>query len=245
MNINDFLKTFLKSNHVLLALGETYHGAHESVMAEVIKHLAGFSGIFLEKPVSQQSDISEYLDSGVVNERLEKHFENAAKEGKNIRGTLLTILDSARLNKLPVFCVDSSKMKTDEYTNESNIGRYFLKGSSRDEDMFENIQKKISQNKKYLFFGGFQHLTSGTHFRSGEATLGSRLRKQYGNDFFNVVIYQLKDDDKNIIEDDIVAIDLRKPEDDNVILDNFIRKSGITTNEPNGSLKFDGYILHK
>ncbi|MFZ2201917.1 MAG: hypothetical protein WAV56_00820 [Microgenomates group bacterium] len=245
MNISDFIDKFLNSNQVILAFGETFHGTHELVVAEVVKHLAGFSGIFLEKPVSQQSDVDEYLSTGIINEKLEKHFQNAAKEGKNIRGTLLLILDSAKLNKLPVTCVDSSKEKTEEYSKESTIGKYFLRGSSRDKDMFENIQKILIEKKKYLFFGGFQHLMGGTHFRSGELTLGTRLRAKYKDCFFSVAIYKLKDEDQNIIEEDIVAINLRKPESEKTILDNFIQKSGIATNEPDGSLKFDGYILHK
>lgn len=246
MNIGNFIDKFLNSNQVILAFGETHHGAHELVMSKVTKRLSGFAGIFLEKPVSQQSEVDEYLTTGIVNEKLERYFQNAAKEGKDIKGTLLTIFDAVRQNKIPVFCVDSSKEKTEEYSKEAIIGRYFLRGLSRDEDMFENIQKIIVNNKKYLFFGGFQHLMGGSHFRTGEPTLGSRLRAKYKDGFFAVAIYKLKEEDKNIIKNDIVAFDLRDSLENRKEFDNiFIQQGRIETNNPDGSPKFDGYILHK
>ena len=182
---------------------------------------------------------------GIVNEKLERHFQNAAKEGKDVRGTLLAILDVARLNKVPVFCVDSSKEKTEEYSKEATIGRYFLRGSSRDEDLFENIQKSITIDKKYLFFGGFQHLMGGTHFRSGEPTLGSKLRTKYQDGFYSVAIYKLKVEDRNIIENDIAAFNIKDRSENNSAFEKFVKQSDIETNNSDGTPKFDGYILHK
>ena len=176
MNISDFIDKFLNSNQVILAFGETFHGTHESVVSAVAKHLNGFAGIFLEKAVSQQSDVDEYLVKGIVNEKLERHFQNAAKEGKDVRGTLLAILDVARLNKVPVFCVDSSKEKTEEYSKEATIGRYFLRGSSRDEDLFENIKSLLLSTRNIYFWR--LSAFNGTHFRSGNQ-LGSKLRTKY------------------------------------------------------------------
>lgn len=245
MNIRDFIDKFLNSNQVILTFGETFHGTHEFVVSAIAKHLSGFAAIFLEKPVNQQSDVDEYLATGIVNGKLEKYFQNAAKEGKDVRGTLLAILDSARQHNYPVFCIDSSKEKTEEYSKEAPIGRYFLRGSSRDEDMFENIQKIITGNKKYLFFGGFQHLMGDTHFRSGEPTLGSRLRAKYKDGFFSVAIYKLKEEDKEIIKNDIEAFGLRDSLENRKEFDKFIQQSEIETNNPDGTRKFDGYILHK
>ena len=64
MNISDFIDKFLNSNQVILAFGETFHGTHELAVSAVAKHLNGFAGIFLEKAVSQQSDVDEYLVRG-------------------------------------------------------------------------------------------------------------------------------------------------------------------------------------
>lgn len=243
MNVSNFLNQFFESDGKLIAFGETYHGTHDAVISEIAHYLTGFSKVLLEKPISMQPDIDEYLGTGRVSERLESHFQNAAKEGKNIRTTLLAILDSAKQNSLPVFCVDSSKVKTEEYSNESLVGRYFLRGASRDEDMFTNIQKLIEENDKGIFFGGFQHLMNGIHFRSGELTLGSRLHEKYGDKFYSCAMYKLKDEDRNIIDNKIEMFDLKSKEA-SVAFDLFVKKSGVQIKDETGKLYFDGYILH-
>lgn len=245
MNIRDFLEKFSRSQQVLLAFGETYHGAHELVISEIVRHFSGFSGIFLEKPVSQQADIDEYLSTGIINDRLTSHFQNSLREGKDIKGTLLMILDAAKKNMVPVFCVDSSKEKTVEYSKESSIGRYYLRGSSRDEDIFENIQRLVGVGERYLFFGGFQHLKSGLHFRSNESTLGSRLRSKYGVKFYNLIIYKLKNDDKIMINNNHEVIDFRESAERRIQLEVFLKNSGIEILDSEGKHNFDGCILHR
>lgn len=243
MNITNFLNDLLDENLKLIAFGETFHGVHEVIIKEIVSHISNFSTIFIEKPVSMQPSIDEYLSTGNISERLELHIQNSANEGKDIRKTTLMILDVARLKKTPIFCVDSSKIKTDEYTTESTIGRYFLRGSSRDEDMFVNMKKMMGEDKS-IFFGGFQHLMSGIHFRSGEKTLGSRLHEEYGDKFYSCAIYKLKEKDSSIIVNDIAGFDMQKKKLSSEMIA-FLKSEEIMSRDKQGKLIFDGYILHK
>ena len=243
MKVTNFLNDLLNKNPKLIAFGETYHGAHEVVIKEIISYISNFSTIFIEKPVSMQPFIDEYLSAGNINEGLESHIQNSAKEGKDIRKTTLMILDAARLEKTPMFCIDSSKIKTDEYVIESTIGRYFLHGSSREEDMFVNMKKTMGKNKN-IFFGGFQHLMNGIHFRSGDKTLGSRLHEEYGDRFYSCAIYKLKEKDSDIIVSNIAGFDMQKEELSSELIA-FLESKEIKPRDKQGKLIFDGYILHK
>lgn len=243
MNITNFLNDILNKNLKLIAFGETYHGVHEVVIKEIVSHISNFSTIFIEKPISMQPSIDEYIHTENISERLESHIQNSAKEGKDVRKTTLMILDVARLKKIPIFCVDSSKIKTGEYAIESTTGKYFLHGSSRDEDMFVNMKKMMGKDKS-IFFGGFQHLVNGIHFRSGEKTLGSRLHEEYGDKFYSCAIYKLKEKDSNIIVNDIAGFDMQKEKPSSELIV-FLKSREIMPIDKQGKLIFDGYILHK
>ncbi len=77
---------------------------------------------------------------------------------------------------MPVVCVDSSKVKTDGYCKKAKHGYYFLRGESRDEDMFMNIMKSIKEKEKWLMLCGARHLLNEIHHRTGKKTLGAWLR---------------------------------------------------------------------
>ena len=92
------------------------------------------------------------MGTGIFPERIEKHIKGASKEGNNIRGELELLFNYSKDNNIPIICIDSSKTKTEKYKNESEIGKWYLEGESRDEDMFNNVirfLKKHEGNRKW------------------------------------------------------------------------------------------------
>jgi cephalosporin hydroxylase len=90
---------------------------------------------------------------------------------------MLKILNKIRELNIRVVCIDSSKIKTNEYKTKSAHGYYFFRGESRDEDMFNNIINQYNAHPgKYVVICGSNHLVEGEHFRSGKDTLGTRLK---------------------------------------------------------------------
>ncbi|MCX6717143.1 MAG: hypothetical protein NTU76_00495, partial [Candidatus Taylorbacteria bacterium] len=125
----------------IIALGEE-HGKDDKAILSLIEQFSPqIDGVFYEEPVNLQPSIDLYLSTGEISEDLESLFKGAEKEGKNIRNGMLKILDRLRELNIGVICIDSSKIQTDEYKTRSSNGYYFLRGESRDEDMFDNIMK--------------------------------------------------------------------------------------------------------
>ncbi len=156
----------------------------------MINFLPQINGVFFEIPVTYQSSFDLYFETGKVDEKLENFFRGAGAEGKNIRN-LLTLLDKIKNSGKEAICIDSSKTPTDEYTHRSPTnGSYYLRGASRDEDMFENIRKQsISYPGKYLSIVGAAHIKQGKHHNSGDDTLGTRLtQSQFSNKYISVLI---------------------------------------------------------
>jgi len=109
------------------------------------------------------------------------------REGKNIKNTILFILDFAKDNNLPIFCIDSSKIQTNEYNKASLYGRWFLKSESRDEDMFGKIVENHGEGENIVIFCGANHLSENLHFRTGKETLGSRLKNKFGDNYEKII----------------------------------------------------------
>jgi hypothetical protein len=162
----------------IVALGEE-HGKDDEIILSLIEQFSSkIDGVFYEKPVNLQPSIDLYLRTGEISEDLDALFKGAEKEGKNIRNGILKILNRLRELNIKVICIDSSKIKTDEYKIKSPHGYYFLRGESRDEDMFNNIMRHYEANPgKYVVVCGANHLTEGEYFRSGKDTLGTKLSK--------------------------------------------------------------------
>lgn len=165
----------------LVALGETHHGSHNKEIEELALKMGPIEGIFFELPINFQPLMNEFVKTGKIGERLERLVAGAAREGKSIKGSFETIRKLALTKQCLVYCYDSIKEQMGEYKKVSPFGHYFLRGNSRDEDMAENVLRIIGKKDgKWLLIGGCEHTKYGRHFRSGEATLGSRLREKLG-----------------------------------------------------------------
>lgn len=171
----------------VVALAESAHGEHDETTLKFLdEFIEKIDAVFIELPINYQQSIKYYFDNGQVDEALEQLFVGAEKEGKNIRG-LLNILDKIKLAQKNVVCFDSSKVPEGEYKNPSNYGRYFLKGKSRDDDMFNLVIDRMRTNPgKYLLIGGENHYSLGMHPRSGDATLGQKIHDALGERFISL-----------------------------------------------------------
>jgi len=180
----------------IIGLGETHHGQHDQVLKQLLSNVQDLNGIFWEQPIDYQSSIDHFLETGELDEKLSGEINGARKEGKEITEGYNLIRDFALKNNWPVVCIDSSKAKIGDYKNESKFGRYFLRGNSRDEDMAEEVLRVFEEKEgNWVIIGGFQHLKYGKHFRTGETTLGSRLKEKLGEKFTNVCLLKVEGQD--------------------------------------------------
>jgi hypothetical protein len=208
--VHELKNYFTQADIVVLA--ETNHGTHFETIAKIFdQFLPQIKGVFFEIPVTYQSSFDLYFETGKVDEKLERFFKGAEAEGKNIR-SLLTLLDKIKNSGKRAICIDSSKVPTNEYTNPSPNKSYFLRGKSRDEDMFENIRKQsISCPGKYLSIVGAAHAKKGKHHDSKDDTLGTRLTQSFSNKYTSILIgtqeavaEEQSDDYSDVIIDKIV-----------------------------------------
>ena len=174
----------------IFAIGEAPHGTHLDKIKEILNRYENLSGIFLEHPVDFQSSVNSYLQNKKVDEKLQGFWERCLKEGNDIKNIDIYLFDLALEKKIPVICIDSSKTKTDEYNNKSDIGYWFLRGESRDEDMFENIIGKYKDEETWVVLCGATHLITEIHPRTHKKTLGFRLKERFGNEFSYLVLNQ-------------------------------------------------------
>ncbi len=172
---------FEKKDVVVLA--ETAHGQHDKTILRFLDEFnSQIDQIFVELPVDYQDSVDTYFSSGEVDKRLEDFFIGAEMEGKNVRG-LLKIFDKAKETGKRIICFDASKTRAGEYQKISKRGRYFLRGESRDEDMFVNFQRYYEQTPgKYLLIVGANHAEEGVS-PGGDERLGTRLKKLVGEKY--------------------------------------------------------------
>jgi hypothetical protein len=167
----------------IFALGEAHHGTHKKEILSVLSE-SNFDAIFYELPSDFKEFVDSYIETGIFSDRLERYIEGASREGNDVRGNLELLFDYSKDNNVPIICIDSSKTKTNEYNNESQIGKWYLKGESRDEDMFNNVKDYLEDNSgNFLLIAGINHLKDDIHFRSKTGTLGKRLRDYLKDDF--------------------------------------------------------------
>lgn len=174
----------------IIALAETHHGEHFDVINDFLdKFMPHLNGIFVELPVDYQSSINNYIETGKVDETLEDFFMGAHKEGNEIRGWL-EIFDKIKRNKKMVICIDSSKIQTNEYRKKSDEGYYFLRGDSREEDMFFNLKNYYMKHiGKYLLIAGASHIRKEGHlYAGGKNNLGNRLSQFFGDKYDSVIL---------------------------------------------------------
>lgn len=172
----------------IIALGENPHGSHTEQIRHTLSDIKSLDGIFLEESIVYQDSTNQYLRTGKFDKLYERLFKGALKEGKSIKETTKLLLDYAKASGIPVICIDSSKQRTDEYNTKSAHGHYFLKGESRDEDMFDKIAEHYNSNQSWLLVCGSDHLRKGKHHRTGKDTLGERLSGKYGKEFEIIIL---------------------------------------------------------
>lgn len=171
----------------ILVLAENFHGNHDDEILKILDQtMSHIEGVFIELPIDYQASIDLYMSEGRIDETLERHFQGSLAEGKDVSG-ILKILDKLKINNKKAICIDSSKVKNDKYKTKSEHGYYFLKGESRDEDMFsvinEHYQKKPG---KYLVIVGGAHADLGRHFKTNKDTLGTRLSNEFSNKYKSI-----------------------------------------------------------
>ena len=174
----------------IVALGETHHGLHNDAIRKFLASAPQFKGIFREEAQDYQESVNTYLSTGKLDSEFEGLFERSVARGSppSIRERDIMLLDYARRNKLPVICVDSSKVQTEKYNKKSPFGYWFIAGESRDEDMFNSIKEHLKEGERWLFIGGYEHLKEGPHFRTGLRTLGDQLKEYLGDGYKFIVL---------------------------------------------------------
>ncbi len=221
-----------------LAFGETEHGTHELALDEILKEIDRFKRVFLEIPVNLQESVDLFLESNKVNDNLSDFLKGAQEEGKDVGKTLFLILKICRKTKKPVFCVDSSKVKTALYNKKSKHGFYFLSGESREEDMFNNIKKILENFKgKSFLLSGSVHIKYGINSVDNQKTLGQRLKEFLGARFYNVCLWRISGFRSCQFFDTHDAVSNRE-------LDKLLRKQEYSNLNENNQRYFDGYLVH-
>jgi hypothetical protein len=169
-------------------LGESHHGKHLDQIKNILSNPPKLDKIFLELPISHQPSINHYLNNSEVDTTLDKTFSNTLKEGNNIKDTILFILDLAKEKNISVLCIDSSKIKTQKYNKVSPHGKWFLKGESRDEDMFNAFIENYKKNENVAVICGANHLSEGLHFRTGLETFGTKMKNKFLNNLKIIIL---------------------------------------------------------
>jgi len=174
----------------IFALGEAPHGAHLDKIKKILEGKDNLSGIFLEHPINYQDSINSYLQNKEIDEQLQKYWGRCMKEGNDIKSVDIYLLNFSLERKIPIICIDSSKVQTNEYDKKSDIGYWFLRGGSRDEDMFENIIKTYREGEEWVVLCGATHLMTEIHLRTGKKTLGAKLKEKFGEHFSYIILDQ-------------------------------------------------------
>lgn len=193
-NLEQFPENLFERRDIVV-LGETVHGEHYKTILSFLNRFGNqIDRLFIELPADYQSSVDKYISTGEVDEALEDFFVGAEKEGKNVRG-LLEVFDKAKEIGKGVSCFDSSKTQEGEYQETAKRGRYFLRGESRDEDMFVNFARHYEQTPgKSLLIVGNNHAGEGK-YPDGDERLGTRLRKLFGEKY---VSFELQRGNLNI-----------------------------------------------
>lgn len=191
--MRDFIKKILDSGADLIGFGEIEHGIHTKIFKDLSSSMDLFGGIFLEQPADYQTSVDFYFKFGKLDHRLKNLVAGALKlENKDVKDTLTTILNLAKISSLPTICIDSSKIQTNEYSKKSKFSNSFLRGNSRDEDMFFNVINQMEIiTKKWLFIAHAAHLDTMLNINLNDASTGKRLREKMGNRFFNVCLLKI------------------------------------------------------
>jgi hypothetical protein len=183
INFSESVKDIFQETDIV-GLGETAHGEHLDIFKELNKLSKKLknclSGIFLELPNNLQPSVNYYLKTAKFDKNLSNLLKGATKEGKDFKKMYSYIFNFARKLDIPVICTDSSKKPNKDYKNKyPQNPSWYLKGKSRDEDMFNIIKNHYSQKKNKWFFiahlghAGYE-ITYDNHVPAG-----SLLKKEF------------------------------------------------------------------
>lgn len=191
--MENFLDTVLLNKQIeLIGLGEMNHGFHAAAFKSILESTSQIKGLFLEDPIDYQSSVDNYLETGKFDQHFEDLLSGGLKEGKDFRETKSVILDYARNRKIPAICIDSSKVKDDVYSKKSKYSSTFLKGGSRDEDMFTNVIEMMGKRPGiWCIVAHAAHLDTSFDMRQGDPSFGKRLREKLGEKYFNVCLLNI------------------------------------------------------
>lgn len=192
-SFRDHISNILNFGVKLCGFGEFGHGLHEYVFTNFSLLDGLFGGIFLEIPADFQDSIDHYLKTKIIDDKFEKLLFGASAENKNFRNTYTSILDYAINNNIPVVCIDSSKTKTAEYTKSNSQNSSYLRGNSRDEDMFKNIMDILDKTSKpWCLICHAAHLDYMFDMSPNDPSLGKRLKKILEANIFSICLFYIE-----------------------------------------------------
>jgi hypothetical protein len=167
----------------IVIFSEAVHGIHKKEICLFLDHFHDvINGIFLEFTPDIQESFEVYLEQGVIDSQLQRVFDGAYAEGKEISHETLAILDKAREYELEIVCFDARKRRTDEFPRRSPTGGvWFVKGTNRDEDMYTNVKEYVARKPgKYLVIVGGGHISSEM-FEGKYRRFGPLMAEHFGD----------------------------------------------------------------
>lgn len=174
----------LFQKHDLVALAETEHGIHYREILNFIERFKDeFEDIFIELPLNYQPYINEYAETGRISAELQRLFDGAQAEGKDISGVLVLFKTAYELKK-KIICYDPPKIPMGNFQKPQPNG-YYLQNQTRDQDMACIIQDHLQTRPgKYLMIGGAGHFETSTSVPDkSQMSLGDSLKGLYGDKF--------------------------------------------------------------
>ena len=197
-------KEYFRTADVVVLAEDKMHGIYEK---EICAFLDQFNtllnGVCIEFSPDIQKSFDTYIHTGVVDFDLENVLRGAFMEGKDIRLETLSLLDKARQYKLPIICFDARKEQSNECSKRSPTGGvWFIRGETRDEDMYTNIADYVTQFPgKYLVIVGAGHI-SAERFNGIHERFGPLMKKNFGEKC-SIVKLTHSPDEKGGIYDDV------------------------------------------
>ena len=131
---NPWTENFFQHADIVL-LGEAHSKGEDLIISFIEKFSPDLSGVFYEVPCSLQESIDHYYATGDIRDDLKGFLKGSERESHSGE-KLLRILTLLKQKNIKVIFIDSSKEQVGEFQHRSERGYYFLKGESRDDDMF-------------------------------------------------------------------------------------------------------------
>ncbi len=173
-------KDYFKEADIVVLAEDVGHGKHtETILSFLDQFGPQLRGLLIEKSIDLQKSIDNYIQMGEVDAHLENLFKGALKEGKDLREETLVILDKAKELGISVICFDAAKKQSAVHNKRNDRGYWFIRGESRDDDMFENVKEQYeSSNGKYVVVIGAGHTSQEASGRNQE-NFGQKMKEEF------------------------------------------------------------------